>query len=264
MRARVPLFLALALVATGSVAAAARMPRLVQVVKRDGAVAATLTYRANRDFTYRPTLAVRQGGRLVLVRRLCPLDFTGRGTCTWVGPGTWSLMRHGRIAFRHVAPTAARAVVLDLWAGGAHCCEESFIALLGPRPDWIAHDWGDPGYRGRRIDGRYYFVSGDDRFAYAFAAYAFSWFPPQIWTIREGRLVDVTRTLPALVAANARRAWRRYRKPGPEAGVLAGWCADEYLLGRGPRCERVLARVRDRRFVRRLHRDLQRWGYERR
>jgi hypothetical protein len=76
--------------------------------------------------------------------------------------------------------------------------------------------------------------------------------------------VDVTRTLPALVAANARRAWRRYRKPGPEAGVLAGWCADEYLLGRGPRCERVLARVRDRRFVRRLHRDLQRWGYERR
>ena len=264
---RSALSIALVALVLAGAAAAARRPRLVRVVKREGALSATLSYRTANDFTYRPTLSVRRDGRVVLVRRMCPLDFTGRGACTWVGPDTWSLMKHGRLAFRHVAPGGTAATVVDLWAGGAHCCEESFIALLGSRPAWIAHDWGNPGYRGRRILGRYYFVSGDDRFAYAFAAYAFSWFPARIWTIERGRLVDVTRSMPALVVADATRAWRRYRLAGrerlPDVGALAGWCADEFLLGRGGRCERVLLHVSDRAFVRHLELDLRRWGYER-
>lgn len=248
-------------------------------MKRDGAFTATVIYGERTNFTYRPTLSVRRSGRLVLVRRMCPLDFAGRGTCTWVGPDTWSLMKRGPLAFRDVASTTTPGVVVDLWTGGAHCCEQTFVALLGSPPRWIAHDWGNPGYHGTRIGGRYYFVSGDNRFAYAFGAYAFSWFPAQIWTIRHGGLVNVTRSTPSLVAADATRALREYRRAGrdrlPDTGALAGWCADEYLLNRGRHCERVLQhelaagrlRVRDavsgRRFIRLLHHDLERWGYER-
>lgn len=239
-------------------------------MKREGAVTATLTYRVANAFTHRPTLAVHRNGRLLLVHRLCPLGFVSpAGRCTWEGPDTWSFMKHGKLAFRDVGSSGAPAVVEDLWLGGAHCCEETYIALLGSRPTWIAHDWGNPGYRGRRIHGRYYFVSGDDRFSYAFGPYVSSWWPPQIWTIRHERLVNVTRTMPALVAANGRRAWRQYAPArtdpvvGRGIGVLAGWCADEFLLGRGARCERVIHRTQTAGFVRRLNGDLARWGYKR-
>jgi len=269
VRARVLLLAVLALAAMGSAGAATGTSRLVRVVEREGGVTATLSYRATTYYTYRPTLSVRRKGRVVLTHRLCPIDWVSpKGPCAWEGPDTWLFMKQGRLAFRNVGEHGTPAVVVDLWLGGAHCCEETFMALLGSPPAWIVRDWGNPGYRGRRIGGRYYFVSGDDRFSYAFAAYAFSWFPPQIWTIRDERLVNVTKALPALVAANARRAWRRYlgaRSDPAQAhglGALAGWCADEFLLGRGAHCEQVLQRAGPAGFVRKLNRDLERWGYE--
>lgn len=270
MRARVLLLTALALAAAAGVAGAATSKtRLVRVVKRDGAITATLSYRAAKYYTYRPTLVVRRNGRVLLAHRLCAIDYVSpKGPCAWEGPDTWLFMKHGHLALRAVGPNGTPAAVVDLWLGGAHCCEETFMALLGSRPMWIARDWGNPGYRGRRIGGHYYFVSGDDRFSYAFGPYAFSWFPPQIWTIRYGRLVNVTRTMPALVAANERRAWRQYLRARSDPaqargiGVLAGWCADEFLLGRGARCERTIHRTRAAGFVRTLNRDLERWGYK--
>ena len=98
--------------------------------------------------------------------------------------------------------------------------------------------------------------------------------------IRGVQLVDVTRTVPAVVAADARRAWRWYLRFGRRelshgVGVLAAWCADEFGLGRGPRCERVLRQKlaagelksqedpHPRRLIRTLNRDLVRWGYRR-
>src|SRR5207237_9494701 len=92
----------------------------------------------------------------------------------------------------------------------AHCCDQSFTAIAGSRPTWIAHDWENTAFLGVRSNGGYYFVSGDNRFAYAFTSYAGSWFPSQIWAIRGRSLVDVTRSEPRLIRINARPACRAY------------------------------------------------------
>ena len=197
---------------------------------------------------------------------------------------SFAFARHPRTlrpSFRDVAPNGTPTFEVDLYTGGAHCCEQSFFAIGGSHPAWIAHDWENPGFLGERIDGRYYFVSGDNRFAYAFASYAGSWLPSQIWTIRRRKLVDVTRTEPGLVRADARRAWRWYLGPQGRrdptergVGILAGWCGDEYLIHRGAYCQRALVKAQARGylnvmgygkhgFTRRLNRDLARWGYKR-
>lgn len=102
-----------------------------------------------------------------------------------------------------------------------------------------------------------------------------------IWAIKRERLVVVTRTVPTLVAADAHRAWHAYLqsrhrgRTAREIGILAGWCADEFTLGRGTHCEHVLRHklkagelhaptaLSGRRFIRTLNRDLKRWGYKR-
>lgn len=270
----------LTLALAGSAGAARGKPKLVRIVRREGAITATLTYRALENGPVRRlTLSVRRDGRLVLRRRICPLDWSANTVCQW-NSALWSPMKGRKLEFRHVA-ASGRSVVLDLYTGGAHCCEQTFIALAGNRVRWIAHDWKNPGYRGERHGGRYYFVSGDNRFAYSFTSYAFSDFPIQIWTIgRSGRLASVTRHLPSLIRAAGRGTWTLYVKARRDrlvrgVGVLASWCADEFLLGDGAQCELVLKQElaggylnprvgrRGRGFIRQLNRDLQRWGYRR-
>ena len=272
----------LTLAISGSAGATSGRPKLVRIEKRDGAITATLTYRVLENSPVRGlTLSVSRDGRPVLRRRICPLDSSANSVCQW-NAALWWPMKGRRLEFRRVAGSD-RSVVLDLYTGGAHCCEQTFIALVGTRIRWIPHDWKDPGYHGERIGGRYYFVSGDDRFDYAFTSYAFSWAPAQVWSIRSGRLTDITRSVPSVVGADAKNAWRQYlgrwgRRDRQTRGVgaLAGWCADEYLLGRGATCQRVIGRalsrgyldptfgLRGRAFVRALDRDLERWDYKRR
>ena len=82
-------------------------------------------------------------------------------------------------------------------------------------------------------------------FAYAFASYAGSAFPPKILRY-EGNtatgastLTDVTRRFPAVVRADAARLRTIIRKAKPRKGfyeyqgALAAYVADEYLLGHG-------------------------------
>jgi hypothetical protein len=172
-------------------------------------------------------------------------------------------------------------VVLDLFTGGAHCCLESeVVALTGDDSVHRAqHDWGDAGYRLRDLDrdGSREFVSADDRFAYAFTAYAYSALPVQIWSFRGDRFADVTGSHRAAVRADARRWWRAYRRTSARAfpqGVLAAWAADRYRLGRRAQA-RAFVRAQARhgklraamgarratRFAAQLDRTLRRWGY---
>jgi hypothetical protein len=188
----------------------------------------------------------------------------------------------GAIAFRNVWGTREPEVIVSLYTGGAHCCFENELVLLrGKSPATaIFHDWGDLGYRGQWLHGRFWFVTGDDRFAYAFTSFAASAFPMQVWSIDgAGRLVDVTRRRPDLVAANAKRLWKTYladRKRNDIRGVIGPWCADEYLLGKGPLCEVDLDAALSsgylradgigpagRAYIAALHGDLARWGYTR-
>jgi hypothetical protein len=175
-------------------------------------------------------------------------------------------------------------VVLDLFTGGAHCCVRTRLYWFdGNAYRSVQHDFADLGYRLRDL-GRGptpEFVSGDGRFAYAFASFASSLFPLQVWGFRDGALVDVTRRFPAQLRADAARAWRLYRKARRSAdyeprGPIAAWAADRYLLdGRAATLERLRALARaaalpgdqprsQAGFVRRLDRTLRRFGYVRR
>jgi hypothetical protein len=240
-----------ALIAAGSASAANGKPKLVRVVKRDGAITATLTYK---DWTHvrglthgiaysHVTLSLRRSGRLVLKHRLCPLEGQAR---VWAEGGWGPTRGNSQLAFSAVAGPRSRVVVIDLYTGGASCCENMFVALVQRHAGWITHDWGTAGYEGERLGGHYHFVSRDNRFWYAFGECSVcSYLPLQVWEIRAGRLVDVTRSVPVRVRKDARGAWSAYLSVRHDPfdrgfGQLAGWCADEYLLRRGAQCEREL------------------------
>ena len=174
-------------------------------------------------------------------------------------------------------------VVVDLYSGGAHCCEIAYIARLnGSGYVAATRNFADvgstlkaPARRGEPVT----FVSGDARFAYTFASFADSAFPVQLWTFASGRFTDVTRRHPAAVTADAARWMTEYeaRRDGTNAlGVLAAWVADEYLLGQATAADAYLAaeqaagRLKSEDetawpggagFVAELHKQLGAWGY---
>jgi hypothetical protein len=142
-------------------------------------------------------------------------------------------------------------VLLDLYWGGAHCCFWSRIYRYdvgAARYRVSLHFWGDPSYRLRDVDGdgRPEFVTADDRFAYRFAAFAFSGMPIQIWSYRAGKFINVTRRFPKLIAKDAAKQWRSYpglRKWHETRGYIAAWAADEYSLGHARKVERTLTHL---------------------
>jgi hypothetical protein len=172
-------------------------------------------------------------------------------------------------------------VLLDLFTGGAHCCVESELVALAADGSVrrFQHGWGDAGYRLSDLDGDGLaeFVSADDRFAYAFTAYAFSALPLQVLSFRGDRFTDVTGSYPARVRADARRWRHAYRHAKPDGfpqGVLAAWAADRYRLGdrraalrfvraqaRHGKLRAAIGRRRAERFPATLDRRLRRWGY---
>jgi hypothetical protein len=172
-------------------------------------------------------------------------------------------------------------VLVDLYTGGAHCCETTRILRWDGVSTYtpVDRNWGDPGYHLEDVDGDGMpeFVTADDRFAYAFASYADSAMPIRVLTLRAGRWANVTPKLPKLVSADARH-WRTVylkRRRGTRAlGALAAWAADEYRLGHQATVRRFLSgelragRLRTlpgwpgkRTFIRTLERRLRAWGY---
>jgi hypothetical protein len=240
-----------------------------------GPIAVTLAYEQQAvdpsgdvKIYRRLRVRVERGGIAVFNRELC-------AQVCGPAPG-------GAISFRNVWGSRSPEVVVSLYTGGAHCCFENEFVLLRAhgRATGIFHDWGDLGYRGQWLRGRYWLVTGDDRFAYAYTSFAGSAFPMQVWTIDgAGRLVDVTRQRLDLVSANATRLWKTYvahRVHDDIRGVIGPWCADEYLLGKRSACTAELAHALahgylradglgpgGRAFIAKLHRDLARWGYSR-
>ena len=270
LRLRVLLLVVVALVVAGSAGAApGAQPKHVRVVKRHGALTATVTYRVQHRATGDVTLAIRRNGQLLLEHRLCPPRGLGPTECDWLA--------FRSLAFRQVGGRTPAVIVNLYWSW-----DVTFIAFVGPRPHLIRHDWFRAGYLGHRLNGHYYFVSGDNRFMCRFASCAASWLPSQTWAVRAGRLVNVTKDVGVYARANAKRAWRWYIGPHGRRstddhgiGIFAGWCADEYILERGSVCQRVLRRelaagrlrgygVSGQSFARRLNRDLVRWGYKHR
>jgi len=145
-------------------------------------------------------------------------------------------------------------VLLDLYSGGAHCCFSSVIYDYDNQQNTyraITHFWGNGGYRLKDLDGdgKLEFESHDDSFAYAFASYAASRYPAQIWQYRDGAMADATRQFPTVVYDNAYGLWQDYTETHTkgktlpaeerlwiqesERATLAAYLADKYSLGEG-------------------------------
>jgi hypothetical protein len=127
-------------------------------------------------------------------------------------------------------------VLLDLSSGGAHCCEyTSFYRYVGGQYVRTKQPWGNVGYRIADLNGRPELRTGDDRFNYAFSCFACSAAPIVIDRFSHGRLVDVTRSFPDAIKADAARVWRGYRSAVRHryypSGVLPAYLADEIRLG---------------------------------
>jgi hypothetical protein len=174
-------------------------------------------------------------------------------------------------------------VIVELNSGGAHCC--TIVQVLSYDPATMTYrsaerSFGDPGALLTDVagNGSAEFESADDRFAYAFAPYAYSGLPLQILAFRAGSFTDVTRSYPVALAKDAARwlkAFRAQQRHGLGNGLIAAWAADEELLGHRALVRATLARearhgrLRDREhygpsgraFVTHLLRFLVRTGY---
>ncbi len=200
-----------------------------------GDVSATLTYRQDLMSAVAPysdlRLEITRDGTL---RYDAAVDSPICGTACWpAGPKALNLV--------DLAGNGEPDVLVNVYSGGEHCCNAVVIHAFTPATDTystINHTWGDPGYELEQLAGgrQLELVSADDRFAYSFAAYAFSGLPLQIWRLQGARLIDVTRDYRGKIRADAKRWWSAYssaRKGEFGLGYLAAWAADEYNLGRG-------------------------------
>lgn len=203
-----------------------------------GRVSATLSYR-EQDFGYRDfRLKIRRAGRSLF--DAAPGRPIGQG---------W---RPVELRVRDLDGDREPEVLADFYSGGAHCCTYSAIyRYVRGRYVRRVFSWGNPGYglTGLDRDARPEFVTEDDRFNYAFTAYAFSRAPIRILSYDRGRLREVTRRFPGSIARDAASALRDYRTLPAHSdarGILAAYVADEVLLGHAERgwsvVDRALAR----------------------
>jgi len=215
--------LAFAALAASVLAATASASALKTKTAQRGKVRATISWRNARFFEAKDVrLRITRSGQTALETVKLGVD------------------RPQTIAVRDLDSDDEAEVIVDFYTGGAHCCFFSRIyGYAGSTYVPVRHVWGNLTYKVRDLnhDGAPELVSADDRFAYVFTAYAFSGFPTRIWEYRSRRLVDVTRSYPALIRRDAARLWKeslRARKADyPDVrGILAAWVADEYLLGR--------------------------------
>ncbi len=145
-------------------------------------------------------------------------------------------------------PDGEPDVILHLYGGGAHCCFIDQVFSWSPAIsgyEMAERSWGSlpPRIADLSHNGEMEFVTGDHRFEYQFASFARSGFPLQILVPRSGTFVEVTRSYPSELGADARSQYRRYehlRRRGEGLGFLAAWVADEFLLGKHQRALHTL------------------------
>jgi hypothetical protein len=168
-------------------------------------------------------------------------------------------------------------VVIGVYTGGAHCCTVAEVLRWnGSGYTATTRDFADYGFV---IDDHGIFVTGDQRFAYAFASFADSPFPVRLLTYAAGTWKDVTAKHPETLRTEAARLRKDYmkRRNGTRAlGLLAAWAADEYRLGHQRQVKAFLASElragrlkgdrlcpRGKPYISVLERRLKAWGYTR-
>jgi len=120
----------------------------------------------------------------------------GRAPVVMRGSEVWPSSGH-HIGVGRLDRAGNLFVELQSYTGGAHCCNEIKVAVIEPRQIRVVElgAWdGSPGAMPRDVDGdgTVDWVKRDDGFLYSFDAYAFSFAPPQIFNIVDGRAQDVS------------------------------------------------------------------------
>lgn len=133
-------------------------------------------------------------------------------------------------------------VVVSFYTGGAHCCSDTSVVTSSPDGSkWTTIELGE--FDGGPLlatdlnhDGRYEFMTRDNGFLYAFACYACSEAPLQLFAIEKGAVKDVTQG-PSFRPAHA--AWLKsmignvLEEGNDVNGFLAGYVGEKILLGEG-------------------------------
>jgi len=197
-----------------------------------GTLKATFSYIRNDDFGYsRPWLTISTAGRVL---------FDGEPAhCEYCR--VWPYRERHALSIADIDRDGKPEVMLDTYAGGAHCCLILYVySVSGGR---IVHalqkNFASYGYRKADLDhdGRTEYLTGDSRFDYVFSSFAESFDPVRILDYRNGAFVTVTGKFPAEIRKDEQRAWSRYMKfrglQYDVRGALAGWAADKYMLREG-------------------------------
>ncbi len=230
------LSLVVALVATAVLPAAAQARDVTQTAQ-SGDVSATLTYRIARDVYSNVRLQITRAGTVFVNGRLGEVS-CGRNCASWA-PGLFAVP--GPVVVPDLDGDGEPEVIVDFYTGGAHCCVvPAFFRWDGSAFHRSVRYFGNYGYKIVDLDhdGMPELSAYDERFAYAFGSFADSFSPPAIWHWQADKLVDVTKSFPVVVKANARTAFtlftrskRRHDDIAARA-VLAAWTADRCVLGR--------------------------------
>ena len=152
--------------------------------------------------------------------------------------------------------TPGEQAIFTTYSGGAHCCAETLIAhFSGGRWSVInaGRRDGEEGfsYVDADGDGNVELVGSDNRFLYRFDSYASSLAPTQIFNLRGGKLVEVTREerfKPWLRTELARMEKEADEHPDSwkSNGFLAGWVAQKALVGEQADAWQRMSRSYDR------------------
>jgi hypothetical protein len=221
-------------VAVASLAAAAAALATSQTA-RSGAVSATYAVAGTFPQITGETLTIKRSGR-VFYREPVTSHECGNLPCA---PAFTP--RHGSsISVLDLEHDGQPDVVLQLFTGGANCCFLAQVFSWDPGTMTYVKTERNFAYGGFAIkdlghNGRFEFDSFNGDFIGSFTDVAASAAPIQILTFSGRRFHDVTRSYPALVAANAAAALKAFRSTAPRyadsVGVIAAWAADEDLLG---------------------------------
>jgi hypothetical protein len=233
-----------AMLALGAAGAQAQSPEPTSLTKTSGAVTATLSWTPDETgFPASPHLTVVRDGQTVVDRAL---DKECQG-CRLV------IDTERGLTVADLDGDGEPEVLTDLFSGGAHCCTTALVWYRKADGTYVrrVRAFGNSGYVVEDIDkdGTLELRSDDDRFAYEFAAYAFSLRPIQVLKWRGHKLVNVTRSFPAQIRAESREALKavaEQRKGGEPRGAAAAYVADLVLLGQSKKAfawlDRALAR----------------------
>lgn len=101
-----------------------------------------------------------------------------------------------------------KEILIDLYSGGAHCCNFLIAARMTDDEFSILDTlfWGNAGYKIEDLEGNqvYEIVGLNDQFAYAFTNYAQSAFNSRICGFKDNKFIDITGNFPDIVEGNIR------------------------------------------------------------